>query len=47
VHKLRLEDVDDELKGWLAEAYQVGEQRHVTDPGWRRERNPPDWVRHG
>ena len=47
VHKLRLEDVDDELKGWLAEAYQVGEQRHVSDPGWLRERNPPDWVRHG
>jgi hypothetical protein len=47
VHKLQLEDVDDELKGWLAEAYQVGEQRHVSDPGWLRERNPPDWVRHG
>jgi hypothetical protein len=45
VHKLRLEDVDDELKGWLAEAYQVGEQRHVSDPGWLRERNPPDWVK--
>jgi hypothetical protein len=45
IHKLRLEDVDDELKGWLAEAYQVGEQRHVTDPGWPRERTPPDWVK--
>jgi hypothetical protein len=47
VHKLQLEDVDDELRGWLAEAYQVGEQRHVSDPGWLRERNPPDWVRRG
>jgi hypothetical protein len=44
VHKLRLEEVDHDLKGWLAEAYQVGEQRHVSDPGWRRERTPPDWV---
>jgi endogenous inhibitor of DNA gyrase (YacG/DUF329 family) len=45
VHKLRLEDVDDELRGWLAEAYQVGAQRHVDDPGWPRERTPPDWVK--
>ena len=45
VHKLRLEDVDDELKGWLAEAYRIGEQRHVTDPGWPRERTPPGWVK--
>jgi Domain of unknown function (DUF5655) len=47
VHKLRLsgpEDVDAELRGWLAEAYEVGEQRHVRDPGWQREREPPDWV---
>jgi hypothetical protein len=48
VHRLRLErpeDVDDELRGWLAEAYQVGEQRHVTEPDWPRQREPPDWVR--
>jgi hypothetical protein len=48
VHRLRLADpadLDDELRGWLAEAYQVGEQRHVSDPGWRRERTPPDWVK--
>ena len=47
VHKLRLSgpaDVDGELRGWLAEAYQVGEQRHVRDPAWPREREPPDWV---
>jgi Domain of unknown function (DUF5655) len=38
LHRLRLNapaDVDDQLKGWLAEAYQVGEQRHV-----RRSRAP-------
>lgn len=48
VHRLRLgdpADVDGEIEGWLAEAYQIGEQRHVTDPGWRRERTPPDWVK--
>jgi uncharacterized protein DUF5655 len=33
-------DVDDELRGWLAEAYQVGEQRHLTDAAWRRQRLP-------
>ena len=47
VHQLRLAepaDVDDELEGWLAEAYQVGEQRHVSDPDWPRQREPPDWV---
>jgi hypothetical protein len=47
VHRLRLaraEDVDAELRGWLAEAYQVGAQRHVSDPGWHKERRPPDWV---
>src|SRR5919108_6010976 len=47
VHRLplrRVEDVDDEVRGWLAEAYQVGRQRHVDDPGWPREREPPDWV---
>jgi ABC-type antimicrobial peptide transport system permease subunit len=39
VHRLRLRepaDVDAELAGWLAEAYQVGDQRHLTDPGWPR-----------
>jgi uncharacterized protein DUF5655 len=48
VHRLpirRAEDIDDELAGWLAEAYEVGARRHVTDPGWRRERRPPAWVR--
>jgi len=25
----RLEEVDDEIAGWLAEAYRVGEQRHL------------------
>jgi hypothetical protein len=34
VHTFRLtgpEEVDDEVRAWLAEAYQVGEQRHRTD----------------
>jgi uncharacterized protein DUF5655 len=47
VHRLRLrgpDDLDDELRAWLAEAYEVGCQRHVEDPGWPRERRPPDWV---
>ena len=26
---MMLEEVDDEFKSWLAEAYQVGEQRHL------------------
>jgi uncharacterized protein DUF5655 len=33
LHRLQLErpeDVDGELRAWLAEAYQVGEQRHLT-----------------
>jgi Domain of unknown function (DUF5655) len=37
VHWLRLRepaDVDLELTAWLAEAYQVGLQRHVSDPDW-------------
>ena len=41
VHRLRLAspaDVDGELEAWLAEAYQVGEQRHVTDPAWPKVR---------
>jgi Domain of unknown function (DUF5655) len=44
VHRLRLRrpaDIDDELKGWLAQAYQVGMQRHVTDPDWPKLRRPP------
>ncbi len=47
VHRLRLaapSDIDDELRGWLAEAYEVGTQRHLSDSGWVRERRPPDWV---
>jgi hypothetical protein len=43
VHRLRLErpeDVDDELKAWLAEAYEVGTRRHVTDPRWVQVRGP-------
>jgi hypothetical protein len=47
VHRLRLRragDIDQELKGWLAQAYQVGEQRHITDPDWPRLRTPPEWV---
>jgi hypothetical protein len=33
LHTFRLtrpDEVDDELAGWLAEAYQVGEQRHLA-----------------
>jgi Domain of unknown function (DUF5655) len=47
VHRLRLTDpadIDSELRSWLAEAYEVGAQRHVTDPDWLRHRDPPDWV---
>jgi hypothetical protein len=47
VHRLRLrapEDVDAELTGWLAQAYEVGAQRHVADPDWPKLRRPPDWV---
>jgi hypothetical protein len=47
VHRLRLAepaDLDPELRLWLAEAYEVGTQRHVTDPDWTRQRQPPDWV---
>jgi hypothetical protein len=47
VHRLRLArraDIDGELERWLAEAYQVGVQRHVDDPDWTRQRRPPDWV---
>jgi Domain of unknown function (DUF5655) len=47
-HRVRLahpHDVDAELRTWLSEAYRVGQQRHVTDPGWPKVRQPPDWVR--
>ena len=47
VHRLRLsrpEEVDAEVSGWFAEAYEIGEQRHVTDKKWVRERHPPPWV---
>ena len=47
VHRLRLmqpEDIDGELEGWIAQAYQVGSQRHVTDPAWPKLRQPPSWV---
>jgi hypothetical protein len=33
LHAFRLthpDEVDEELAGWLAEAYQVGEQKHLT-----------------
>ena len=41
VHRFKLRapsDVDDEVREWLAEAYQIGEQRHVNDPGWKKVR---------
>ena len=38
------EDIDAELARWLAQAYQVGAQRHVTDPDWPKLRRPPSWV---
>jgi hypothetical protein len=44
VHRLRLhgpDDIDAELERWLVEAYEIGEQRHVTDPGWVKQRRPP------
>ena len=47
VHRLRLrrgEDVDAELRAWLAEAYRIGAQEHVTQPDWPKVRQPPDWV---
>jgi hypothetical protein len=30
--------VGEDLRALLAEAYGVGEQRHLTDPGWPVER---------
>jgi hypothetical protein len=47
VHRIRLAqtaDIDAELEAWLDEAYQVGEQRHVDDPDWPKQRRPPEWV---
>jgi hypothetical protein len=47
VHRLQLRepaDIDAELTGWLARAYQVGAQRHVGDPDWPKLRRPPSWV---
>ena len=47
VHRLRLsrpEEVDAEVAEWFAEAYQVGEQRHVSDKRWERERVPAPWA---
>jgi hypothetical protein len=47
VHRFRIrtpEDVDGEIRALLGEAYRVGEQQHLTDPDWPRERRPPDWV---
>jgi hypothetical protein len=44
VHHLRLEtpaDVDAEMRRWLAEAYEVGLQRHL-EPGWTKVRAPGD-----
>jgi hypothetical protein len=35
LHAFRLtgpDEVDDEFRGWLAEAYRVGEQRHLQPP---------------
>src|SRR4051794_33948090 len=43
VHRVRLErpeDVDEEMQTWLAEAYEIGMQRHVTDPEWAKVRAP-------
>jgi hypothetical protein len=47
VHRVRLarpEDVDGDLRAWLAEAREVGDRRHVTDPDWPKVRDPPAWV---
>jgi hypothetical protein len=47
VHRLRLEApeaVDPQVERWFAEAHLIGEQRHVTDKRWERQRVPPPWV---
>lgn len=38
-------DIDADLRDLVRESYGVGEQRHVSEPGWPREREPPPWVR--
>jgi hypothetical protein len=41
LHRFRLErpeDVDEDLRAVLAEAYAVGVQRHLSDPDWPRQR---------
>ena len=41
LHRFRLarpRDIGDELRALVAEAYGVGEQRHLTDPDWPVER---------
>ena len=38
------EEVDGEVETWLAEAYEIGGQRHVTDKRWERQLVPPPWV---
>jgi Domain of unknown function (DUF5655) len=41
LHRFRLarpRDIGDELRALLAEAYGVGEQRHLSDPGWPVQR---------
>jgi hypothetical protein len=47
VHRFRLrtpEDLDGDIRALLGEAYGVGQQRHLSDPAWPRERRPPDRV---
>jgi hypothetical protein len=48
LHRFRLEAVGDvateAFAALLREAYGVGEQRHVHEPGWPRVTEPPDWV---
>jgi hypothetical protein len=47
LHRFRLagpRDVGEALRTLLAEAYGVGDQRHLSDPSWPRERTPPAWV---
>ena len=50
LHRFRLtgpQDLGEELKALLAEAYGVGEQRHLSDPDWPKERTPPAWIATG
>jgi hypothetical protein len=44
LHSFRLtgpDEVDAEVRAWLAEAYRVGEQRHLTRPPDDRRARPP------